>query len=192
MVNYSLNSCWHKYAESEAAVSKRQALAGVHHVGSILQGIAKHPPTWYAASPDAASPESEGQGCVQRAKKTKTQGTSVKKKNFFPHKEENQILSSGRHCSMRTSEGKVQDETEVLIPKTKRADKENIYIPTRSQNDIIIKKNCIPLKPSNELTNSTIAIDTHNLEISNQTLKLLPIKDEPQDQCLTVSQMCHI
>ena len=93
---------------------------------------------------------------------------------------------------MRTSEGKVQDETEVLIPKTKRADKENVHIPTRSQNDIIIKKNCIPLKPSNELTNSTIAIDTHNLEISNQTLKLLPIKDEPQDQCLTVSQMCHI
>lgn len=55
-----------------------------------------------------------------------------------------------------------------------------------------MEKNCIPLKPSNELTSSTIATDAHNLEKNNQTLKLLPIKDDLQGQRMTLSQAFHI
>lgn len=54
------------------------------------------------------------------------------------------------------------------------------------------EKKYIPLKPSNELTNSTIAIDTHNLDNNNKNLQLLLIKDEPQGQCMTLSQAFHI
>lgn len=52
-------------------------------------------------------------------------------------------------------------------------------------------KNCIPLKPSNELTNSTIATDIYNLE-NNQTLQLLPITNDRQGQHMTLSQAFHI
>lgn len=90
-----------------------------------------------------------------------------------------------------TSEGQVQEETKVLKLKTKMADKENISRTTKSKNNVTVEKNCIPLKPSNELTNSTIAIDTHNLETNNQTLQL-PNKDKPQNQRMTLSQAFHI
>lgn len=54
-----------------------------------------------------------------------------------------------------------------------------------------MEKNCIPLKPSNELTSSTIATDTCNLE-NNQTLQLLPITNAHQSQRMTLSQAFHI
>lgn len=57
---------------------------------------------------------------------------------------------------------------------------------------ILKQKKYIPLKPSNELINLTIAIDTHNLDNNNKNLQLLPIKDEPQGQCMTLSQVFHI
>ncbi|XP_066090463.1 cytoskeleton-associated protein 2 isoform X2 [Saccopteryx bilineata] len=85
------------------------------------------------------------------------------------------------------SEGRVQEETKVLKPKTKMADKENVSRPPRNKNNITMEKICIPLKPSNELTNSTLVMDAHNLE-NNQTLQLLSIKDEPQGQHMTLSQ----
>ncbi|XP_066237050.1 cytoskeleton-associated protein 2 isoform X2 [Saccopteryx leptura] len=85
------------------------------------------------------------------------------------------------------SEGQVQEETKVLKPKTKMDDKENVSRPPRNKNNITREKICIPLKPSNELTNSTLVMDTHNLE-NNQTLQLLSIKDEPQGQHMTLSQ----
>lgn len=89
---------------------------------------------------------------------------------------------------MMTSEGPVQEETK----KTKMADKENIHRPTRSKNNITMEKNCIPLKPSNELTNSTIDTDTYNLENNNQSLQLLPITNDRQGQRMTLSQAFHI
>lgn len=113
-----------------------------------------------------------------------------KRKTIFAYKHENQILSS-RDQRVMTSEGQVQEETKVLKLKTKMADKENISRPTRSKNNVTVEKNCIPLKLSNELTNSTIAIDTHNLETNNQTLQL-PNKDKPQNQRMTLSQAFHI
>ncbi|EPQ17686.1 Cytoskeleton-associated protein 2 [Myotis brandtii] len=92
---------------------------------------------------------------------------------------------------MMTSEGLVQEETKVLKLKTKMADKENVHRPTRSKNNVTMGKNCIPLKPSNELTNSTIATDIYNLE-NNQTLQLLPITNDRQGQRMTLSQAFHI
>ncbi|XP_036177453.1 cytoskeleton-associated protein 2-like [Myotis myotis] len=93
---------------------------------------------------------------------------------------------------MMTSEGLVQEETKVLKLKTKMADKENVHRPTRSKNNVTMGNNCIPLKPSNELTNSTIATDTCNLENNNQTLQLLLITNDHQGQHMTLSQTFHI
>lgn len=55
-----------------------------------------------------------------------------------------------------------------------------------------MEKNCIPLKSSNELTNSTLATDPPNSEDNNQTLPLLPVKDDPQSQHRTLSQTFHL
>ncbi|XP_045057163.2 cytoskeleton-associated protein 2 isoform X3 [Desmodus rotundus] len=90
------------------------------------------------------------------------------------------------------SEGQVQEETKVLKLKTNMADKENVHRPTKSKSNITVEKNCIPLKSSNELTNSTIAIDTQNLENNNETLQSLPSKDEPQGKRMTFSRAFHI
>lgn len=53
-------------------------------------------------------------------------------------------------------------------------------------------KNCIPLRPSNESTNSTVAIDTHNFEDNNQMGQSVPIKDDPPSQHMTLSQVFHL
>ncbi|XP_057563790.1 cytoskeleton-associated protein 2 isoform X2 [Hippopotamus amphibius kiboko] len=116
----------------------------------------------------------------------------LKRKTFFAHKQENQILSSGRDQRVKTSEGQIQEETKALKLKTKMADKENVGRPTGIKNNITMEKNCIPLKPSNELTNSTITIDPLNFEDNNETLPLLPIKDDPQSQHMTLSQAFHL
>ncbi|XP_036312694.1 cytoskeleton-associated protein 2 isoform X2 [Pipistrellus kuhlii] len=127
-----------------------------------------------------------------RAKKTKTQGASVKKKNFFCIQTgKSEILQVSRNKEIMTSEGPVQEETKVLKLKTKMADKENVHRLT-SKSNITMEKNCIPLKPSNELTSPTIATDTYNLE-NNQTLQLLPIiTNDRQSQRMTLSQAFHI
>ncbi|KAG8524833.1 Cytoskeleton-associated protein 2, partial [Galemys pyrenaicus] len=103
----------------------------------------------------------ENQGL--RAKKTKTQGTAVKKKNFF---------------YIQTGQSNITE-----------ADKENIGRPTVSKDNVRVEKNCMPLK-SNELTNSNIAVDSHALEANNQALQL-PIKDDPPSQPMTLSQAFH-
>uniref|UniRef100_G1Q086 Cytoskeleton-associated protein 2 C-terminal domain-containing protein n=1 Tax=Myotis lucifugus TaxID=59463 RepID=G1Q086_MYOLU len=136
-------------------------------------------------------PSQRAQFSFREQKKTKTQGASVKKKNSFAYKQENQKFSS-RNEGMMASEGLVQEETKVLKLKTKMADKENVHRPTRSKNNVTMGKNCIPLKPSNELTNSTIATDIYNLENNNQTLQLLPITNDRQGQHMTLSQAFHI
>uniref|UniRef100_G3UK16 Cytoskeleton-associated protein 2 C-terminal domain-containing protein n=1 Tax=Loxodonta africana TaxID=9785 RepID=G3UK16_LOXAF len=76
-------------------------------------------------------------------------------------------------------------------PKTKMADKENANRPTWSKNNKMMEKNCIPLKP-NELTNSTIAIDTYNCEENNQPLTFPLIKDNSQIQHMSLNQTFHL
>lgn len=88
-----------------------------------------------------------------------------------------------------TSEDQVQEETKILKLKTKMADKENIKIPIKSKNNTTMEKNCIPLKPSNELTNSTTEIETHGFQ--DGTLQL-SIKGDPQNQNMTLSQAFHL
>ncbi|XP_036106293.1 cytoskeleton-associated protein 2 isoform X2 [Molossus molossus] len=136
-------------------------------------------------------PSQRAQAAFREQRKQKLKEHMLKRKTFFAYKQENQIFSS-RNKGVMTSEGQVQEETKVLKLKTKMADKENVHRITRSENNITMGKNCIPLKPSNELTNSTIATDTHNLEENNQTLQLLPIKDDPQGHRMTLSQAFHI
>ncbi|KAM7111578.1 cytoskeleton-associated protein 2 isoform 1-T1 [Molossus nigricans] len=137
-------------------------------------------------------PSQRAQAAFREQRKQKLKEHILKRKTFFAYKQENQIFSSSRNKGVMTSEGQVQEETKVLKLKTKMADKENVHRITRSENNITMGKNCIPLKPSNELTNSTIATDTHNLEENNQTLQLLPIKDDPQGHRMTLSQAFHI
>ncbi|XP_028017157.2 cytoskeleton-associated protein 2 isoform X2 [Eptesicus fuscus] len=136
-------------------------------------------------------PSQRAQLAFSEQRKQKLKEHLLKRKTFFAYKQENQKFSS-RNKGMMTSEGPVQEETKVLKLKTKMADKENIHRPTRSKNNITMEKNCIPLKPSNELTNSTIDTDTYNLENNNQTLQLLPITNDRQGQRMTLSQAFHI
>nr|XP_058897609.1 cytoskeleton-associated protein 2 isoform X2 [Kogia breviceps] len=137
-------------------------------------------------------PSQRAQSAFREQRRQKLKERLLKRKTFFAYKQENQILSSGRDQRVRTSEGQIQEETKVLELKAKMADKENVGRPTGIKNNITMEKNCIPLKPSNELTNSTTAVDKPNFEDNNQTLPLLPIKDDPQSQHMTLSQAFHL
>ncbi|KAM9050076.1 cytoskeleton-associated protein 2 [Megaptera novaeangliae] len=137
-------------------------------------------------------PSQRAQSAFREQRRQKLKEHLLKRKTFFAYKQENQILSSGRDQRVKTSEGQIQEETKVLELKAKMADKENVGGPTGIKNNITMEKNCIPLKPSNELTNSTTAVDTPNFEDNNQTLPLLPIKDDPQSQHMTLSQAFHL
>uniref|UniRef100_A0A8C3VWV4 Cytoskeleton associated protein 2 n=1 Tax=Catagonus wagneri TaxID=51154 RepID=A0A8C3VWV4_9CETA len=136
-------------------------------------------------------PSQRAQSGFREQRREKLKEYLLKRKTAFAHKQENPILSS-RDQRVRTSEGQIQKETKVLKLKTKMADKENVGRPTGIKNNITVEKSCIPLKPSNELTNSAVAIDTPNFEDNNQTLPLLPIKDDPQSQHITLSQAFHL
>ncbi|XP_054442626.1 cytoskeleton-associated protein 2 isoform X2 [Pteronotus mesoamericanus] len=136
-------------------------------------------------------PNQRAQFACGEQRKQKLKEHMLKRKTFFAYKQENQILSS-RNQRVMASEGQVQEETKALKLKAKMDDKENVHRPTKSKNNITMEKTCIPLKPSKELTNSTIVIDAPNLENNNQTLQSLPIKNEPQGQRLTLSQTFHI
>uniref|UniRef100_A0A5F9C219 Cytoskeleton associated protein 2 n=1 Tax=Oryctolagus cuniculus TaxID=9986 RepID=A0A5F9C219_RABIT len=100
-----------------------------------------------------------------RTKKTEIQGTSVKKKNIF-------FIQTGK--------------SDII-----QADKENLNRPTGNKNTMV-DKNCVPLKLSNELNNSTTAIDAKNFGDDNQAMQLLSIKDDPQSQHMTLSQAFHL
>ncbi|XP_032352118.1 cytoskeleton-associated protein 2 isoform X2 [Camelus ferus] len=134
-------------------------------------------------------PSQRAQSAFREQRRQKLKEHLLKRKTFFAYKQENPILSS-RDQRVRPSEGQIQEETKVLKLKTKMADKENIGRPTGIKNDTIMEKKSMPLKPSNDLTNSAIAIDTHNFEDNNQTS--LPIKDDPQSQHMTLSQAYHL
>ncbi|XP_045695032.1 cytoskeleton-associated protein 2 isoform X2 [Phyllostomus hastatus] len=136
-------------------------------------------------------PSRRAQPAFREQRKQKLKEHMLKRKTFFAYKQENQILSSGNQRVM-ASEGQVQEETKVLKLKTNMADKENVHRPTKSKNNITVKKNCIPLKSSNELTNSTITIDAQNWENNNETLQSLARKDEPQGKRMTFSRAFHI
>ncbi|MBZ3890619.1 Cytoskeleton-associated protein 2, partial [Sciurus carolinensis] len=90
-----------------------------------------------------------------------------------------------------TSEDQVQEETKILKLKTKMADKENIKILIGSKNNTPVGKDYIPLKSSNELTNTTTEIETHDFQDGTQTLQL-SIKDDPPNQNITLSQAFHL
>ncbi|XP_046527924.1 cytoskeleton-associated protein 2-like [Equus quagga] len=136
-------------------------------------------------------PSQRAQSAFREQRRQKLKEQLLKRKSFFATKQENRILSSSRDQKVMTSEGQVQEETKALKLKTKMANKENVSRPTGSKNNLTMGKNCIPLKPSNELTHSTLATDTHNFEDHNQTLQLLPIKDDTQNQHMTLSQAFH-
>uniref|UniRef100_A0A8D1K0D8 Cytoskeleton-associated protein 2 C-terminal domain-containing protein n=1 Tax=Sus scrofa TaxID=9823 RepID=A0A8D1K0D8_PIG len=137
-------------------------------------------------------PSQRAQSGFREQRREKLKEYLLKRKTAFALKQENQILSSSRDQRVRTSEGQIQKETKVLKLKTKMADKENVGRPTGIKSNITVEKNCIPLKPSNELTNSAVAIDSPNFEDNNQTLPLLPMKDDPQSQPMTLSQAFHL
>uniref|UniRef100_A0A9L0K2J7 Cytoskeleton-associated protein 2 C-terminal domain-containing protein n=1 Tax=Equus asinus TaxID=9793 RepID=A0A9L0K2J7_EQUAS len=136
-------------------------------------------------------PSQRAQSAFREQRRQKLKEQLLKRKSFFASKQENRILSSSRDQKVMTSEGQVREETKALKLKTKMANKENVSRPTGSKNNLTMGKNCIPLKPSNELTHSTLATDTHNFEDHNQTLQLLPIKDDTQNQHMTLSQAFH-
>uniref|UniRef100_A0A8D1DZW9 Cytoskeleton-associated protein 2 C-terminal domain-containing protein n=1 Tax=Sus scrofa TaxID=9823 RepID=A0A8D1DZW9_PIG len=136
-------------------------------------------------------PSQRAQSGFREQRREKLKEYLLKRKTAFALKQENQILSS-RDQRVRTSEGQIQKETKVLKLKTKMADKENVSRPTGIKSNITVERNCIPLKPSNELTNSAVAIDSPNFEDNNQTLPSLPMKDDPQSQPMTLSQAFHL
>uniref|UniRef100_A0A2K5QDP0 Cytoskeleton-associated protein 2 C-terminal domain-containing protein n=1 Tax=Cebus imitator TaxID=2715852 RepID=A0A2K5QDP0_CEBIM len=137
-------------------------------------------------------PSQRTQSAFKEQRKQKLQEHLLRRKTFFAYKQENQMLSSSRGQRAGTSEDQVQEGTKVLKLKTKMADKENVKRPAGSKNSTIVGRNCIPLKPSNELTNSTIVIDTHKPKDSNETLQLLLTEDDPQSQHMTLSQAFHL
>ncbi|XP_038290621.1 cytoskeleton-associated protein 2 isoform X10 [Canis lupus familiaris] len=123
--------------------------------------------------------------------KQKLKERMLQRKTFFAYKQENHISSSTGQKVMN-SEGQIQEETKVLKFKTKMAGKENVSRLPVNKNNITMGKNCIPLRPSNELANLTMIIDTHNLEDNNHTRQSVPIEDGPQSQHMTLSQMFHL
>ncbi|XP_038290611.1 cytoskeleton-associated protein 2 isoform X2 [Canis lupus familiaris] len=122
--------------------------------------------------------------------KQKLKERMLQRKTFFAYKQENHISSTGQ--KVMNSEGQIQEETKVLKFKTKMAGKENVSRLPVNKNNITMGKNCIPLRPSNELANLTMIIDTHNLEDNNHTRQSVPIEDGPQSQHMTLSQMFHL
>ncbi|KAM4856748.1 cytoskeleton-associated protein 2-like [Urocitellus parryii] len=92
---------------------------------------------------------------------------------------------------MTTSEDQVQEEKKILKLTTTMADKENIQIPIQSKNNTTMVKNYILLKPSNELTDSTTEIETHDFQDGTQTLQS-SVKDDPQNQNMTLSRAFHL
>ncbi|XP_032006850.1 cytoskeleton-associated protein 2 isoform X4 [Hylobates moloch] len=137
-------------------------------------------------------PSQRAQSAFKEQRRQKLKEHLLRRKTLFAYKQENEMLSSSRGQRVVTSEDQVQEGTKVLKLKTKMADKENMKRPAESKNNTIVGKNCIPLKPSNELTNSTVVIDTHKPKDSNQTPHLLLTEDDPQSQHMTLSQAFHL
>ncbi|XP_035153036.3 cytoskeleton-associated protein 2 isoform X1 [Callithrix jacchus] len=137
-------------------------------------------------------PSQRTQSAFKEQRKQKLQEHLLRRKTLFAYKQENEMLSSSRGQRAVTSEDQVQEGTTVLKLKAKMADKENVKRPTGSKNSIIVGRNCIPLKPSNEVTNSTVVIDTHKPKDSNQNLQLLLTEDDPPNQHMTLSQAFHL
>ncbi|XP_010634926.1 cytoskeleton-associated protein 2 isoform X2 [Fukomys damarensis] len=128
-------------------------------------------------------PSQRAQSSFKEQRRQKFKEHLLKRKSLLTYKQENQI------SRVMTSEDQVQQGTKLLKRKTKMADKENIRRHSESTNTM--EKNCILLKASNELTNSTTTTETHNFENDNQTLQLLPIKNDSQSQNVTLSQAFH-
>ncbi|XP_045232896.2 cytoskeleton-associated protein 2 isoform X3 [Macaca fascicularis] len=136
-------------------------------------------------------PSQRAQSAFKEQRRQKLKEHLLRRKTLFAYKQENEVLSS-RGRRVVTSEDQVQEGAKVLKLKTKMADKENMKRPAESKNNTTVEKNCIPLKPSNELTNSTVVIDTHKSKDNNQTPHLLLTEGDPQSQHMTLSQAFHL
>ncbi|XP_007521631.1 cytoskeleton-associated protein 2 [Erinaceus europaeus] len=136
-------------------------------------------------------PSHRADSAFREQRRQKLKEHLLKRKTLFSLNRENQVLPREDQRAM-ASEDKVQQETKVLKLKTKMADKENVNKHTGSKSNITLEKSCNPLTPSKELTNSTIAVDTHNLETKNQSLQMTPTKDDPQSQHMTLSKAFHL
>nr|XP_004054606.2 cytoskeleton-associated protein 2 isoform X3 [Gorilla gorilla gorilla] len=137
-------------------------------------------------------PSQRAQFAFKEQRRQKLKEHLLRRKTLFAYKQENEMLSSSRDQRVVTSEDQVQEGTKVLKLKTKMADKENMKRPAESKNNTVVGKHCIPLKPSNELTNSTVVIDIRKPKDSNQTPHLLLTEDDPQSQHMTLSQAFHL
>ncbi|XP_021113429.1 cytoskeleton-associated protein 2 [Heterocephalus glaber] len=133
------------------------------------------------------TPRKKTQTTSKDQRKEKTKQQKLKKKTLRTEKNENKMPTN----TPITSQSQVQEKTKLKKRKTKKADKENIRRHSECTN-ATMEKNCIPLKPSNELTNSTTATETHNFEDDNQTLQLLPITNDSLNQNMTLSQAFHL
>uniref|UniRef100_A0A8C6QIF8 Cytoskeleton associated protein 2 n=1 Tax=Nannospalax galili TaxID=1026970 RepID=A0A8C6QIF8_NANGA len=120
-------------------------------------------------------PTQRTQPAFREQRKQKLKEHLLRGKTMFAFEQENQIA---RGQKVMTSEDQFQEGKKVLKLKTKMADKENIERPT---------ENCSPLKPTNELTTSEV----HNFE-DDQSMQLLPIKNDFQSQNMTLSQAFHL
>ncbi|XP_021561725.1 cytoskeleton-associated protein 2-like [Carlito syrichta] len=69
------------------------------------------------------------------------------------------------------------------------AGKENVPRPAVIKNNTMVEENCIPLKSSNERTNSSVIIDTYKSKNNNRTL---PTKDDPQSQHMTLNKAFYL
>ncbi|KAM4859995.1 cytoskeleton-associated protein 2 isoform 2-T2 [Thomomys bottae] len=106
---------------------------------------------------------------------------------MFSYKQENKI-SSSKGQRVMTPEDNIQEETKVLKLKAKMDDKENIKRVTEDRYNLM-EKHSVALKPPNELTNPPTTTETSNFGDDDQ--KLLPIKDNPLGQTMTLSQAFH-
>ncbi|XP_010336220.3 cytoskeleton-associated protein 2 isoform X1 [Saimiri boliviensis] len=141
---------------------------------------------------DLQLPPSQRAQSAFKEQRKKLQEHLLRRKTLFAYKQENEMLSSSRGQRAVTYEDQVQEATKLLKLKTKMADKENGKRPAGSKNSTIVGRNCIPLKPSNELINSTLVIDTHKPKDTNQTLQSLLTEDDPQSTHMTLSQAFHL
>ncbi|KAM6178198.1 cytoskeleton-associated protein 2-like [Rhynchocyon petersi] len=136
-------------------------------------------------------PSQRTQPAFREQRRQKLEQHLLQRRTGLVCKQEHQ-LSSSRDQKVMTSEVQDQHGTDILKLKTKMADKENSSRPTPNKRKLTTTTNCIPSKPSKELINSTLEIDSSEFESNTQHPQLLPIKDNVPNQHMTFSQAFHL
>ncbi|XP_075418998.1 cytoskeleton-associated protein 2 isoform X2 [Tenrec ecaudatus] len=135
-------------------------------------------------------PSQRTQPAFREQRRQKLEQQLLKRKTLFECKKEHQKLS--RDQKVMSSKDHVQNGTSILKLKTKMANKENGNRPMWSENNVTVENNYNPSKPSKEITNSSLEIDSRNREDDNQSLQLLSMKDDVQNHRMTFSQAFHL